>query len=206
MKIIKIEDEKTILLIANALRNGQVLVLPTETVYGLFCDARNKEAIKRIFAIKQRDEKKLIGIFARDIEMAKEFAEIDEVKEKILQKYWPGKITFILKRKGDEESTIGIRIPDYPLFQQLLKEISFPLVQTSANISGQPSPTKIENVFSQFKNQKNQPDLIIDAGDLGDNLASTVVDLTGLKPKILRQGEVVLKDRAFMPREGIEPS
>ncbi len=197
MNILKSSQENLIDKIKACLEKGQVLILPTDTVYGLICDARNKGAVKRIFEIKGRDFNKPIGVFVKDINMAKEFADINQKQEGIMKKYWPGKITFLLKRKNNlpevlfsGSNMIGIRIPDYELIKDLFKQIDFPLAQTSANISGEPASVKINHVLSQLENKK--PDLVIDAGDLAEAESSTVIDLINFKT--LRQGEIVVKE------------
>ena len=199
MKILSIKKKSIMTEIKNALENGQVLVLPCDTVYGLFCHAENQKSINKIFEIKGRDSNKPIGIYVKNIAMAKVLARINKAQEKILQKYWPGKVTFILRKKQGQlknvgaETTIGIRIPDYKLFQNLLEQIDFPLAQTSANISNQPAITKVQEIIDCFENQKQKPDLVIDAGDLPEAQPSTVADLTSEKPKILRQGEIKIE-------------
>lgn len=202
-ELIKISEkkEKAIAIIKKALIEGKIIVLPTDTVYGLVCDARNQEAVRRIFEIKKRLFDKPIGVFVKDIEMAKKVAQIDEEQEKLLKQNWPGKTTFILKKKirkvrprgislssftGTKKS-IGIRIPDYELIRFLFEKIDFPLAQTSANISGQPATTKIKQVLKQLDTQKSRPDLVVDAGNLPESKPSTVIDLTGREPKVLRK-------------------
>lgn len=164
MKIIK-TDLKNLKEIIKLIKKGKVIICPTDTVYGLICNARNEKAVEKFFKIKKREKTKPIGIFVKDIKMAKEIAEIDADQEKLFKKYLPGKITFILPKKQYEtrtrinflsglvgaKGTIGIRIPDYPLMHSLFKEINFPLAQTSANISGQPATTKIKEVLKQFE-------------------------------------------------------
>lgn len=88
---------------------------------------------------------------------------------------------------GLDKNTIAVRIPDYKLIDNLFKIIKVPLVQSSANLSGNSAPTKIKEIIAQFQNQKYQPDLIIDAGNLPKNRPSKVIDLTGGKIKILRK-------------------
>ena len=203
MRILKIFNkkekikEKIIEIIKKALIKGRVIMLPTDTVYGLVCDAGNKKAVRRIFEIKKRPLNKPIGVFVKNIKMAKEITEIDIEQEKLLKTKWPGKFTFILRKKSVDNKTqqifcgtkqsIGMRIPDYELTRALFEKIDFPLAQTSANISGNPATTKISQVLKQFENQKIQPDLIIDTGNLLKSKPSTVIDLTGKEAKILRK-------------------
>lgn len=197
MKILKIKKQnfKEITKIAvQSIKEGKVIICPTDTVYGLLCDAKNKKTIQKLFKIKQRRPQKPIPIFVKDIRAAKKFAFIDKNQEIFLKKVWPGKVTVVLKQKGKlpkiffgDKKTIGLRIPNYKIVNQLLSIINRPLTGTSANISGQPPSTKIKEVISQFKNQKFQPDLILDSGNLRPSKPSTVVDLTGKKIKILRK-------------------
>ena len=194
MKIISLrKDKKTILNIAQALKQGKVLVLPTDTVYGLIADARNKKAIERIFKIKKRPPKKPLPVFVASLAMAKKYAFIDKEKETVLKFFWPGEFTFILRRKKGLPSiafagktTIGLRIPDFWLFKRLFKIIDFPLVQTSANLSGQPPPTKINQVLTYFKKQKQKPDIIFTYKHLKQKQPSIVIDCTFKKAKVLR--------------------
>lgn len=183
-----------------AIREGKVLVCPTDTVYGLLADATNEKAVKKIFRIKKRESKKPIPIFVKDLKMAKQVAEIDKRKEMILKKLWPGKITAVLKKKkgiklfGVASKTIALRVLDYKLVNILLSKLNKPLTGTSANISGKPASTKIKEVISQFKNKKDLPDLILSVCNLKKSLASTVIDLTRNKPKILRKGELKISN------------
>lgn len=176
-----------------AIKQGKVIVCPTDTVYGLIADATSKKAVERIFKIKKRERKNPIPVFVKDIKMAKKLAKIDKKQEKFLKSVWPGKVTAVLEKKktkkiyGVDKKTIALRIPRYRLVNELLKKLSLPLTGTSANISGKSSATEIKKILAQFKNQKYQPDLIINAGDLPRNKPSKVLDLTVFPPKILRQ-------------------
>jgi len=173
------------------IKNGKVLVCPTDTVYGLVTDATNKKAVERLFKIKKREAKKPVPIFVKDIKMAKEFAFIDKEREKFLKKVWPGKITAVLKKKNKEiygvaKKTIALRIPHYKFLNILLKKINLPLTGTSANISGNPSLTKIDDILKEFENKDNQPDLIINVVNLPKSKPSTIINLETQPPEILR--------------------
>jgi len=181
--------------IINIFKKGGVIVCPTDTVYGLIADAANKKAVEKVFKIKKRHKKKAIPIFVKDIKTAKKLAFINKRQEKFLKKVWPGKITVVLKRKPNcglpkilfgGRKTIALRIPNYKMVNNLLEKINKPLTGTSANISGKPASAKIKEVLFQFKNQKLQPDLIIDVGNLKKSKPSKIIDLTKRKPKILR--------------------
>ncbi|MDD5731875.1 MAG: L-threonylcarbamoyladenylate synthase [Patescibacteria group bacterium] len=172
-------------LIINELKSGSVLVFPTDTVYGLIADASDKEAVEKIFRIKRRELNKPLPVFISSLEMAKELAEVNPEQEKELKEKWPGPFSFVLKRKkykkelfGLDNETIALRIPDYPLLQKVLTEINIPLVQTSANISGQPATGNIQEIIGQFSNQEIQPDIVFNAGNLPEAKPSTIIDLT----------------------------
>jgi L-threonylcarbamoyladenylate synthase len=183
MKIIK--RGKNLNTVVEIMKEGKVVVCPTDTVYGLIADATDKKAIKKLFKIKKRKTSKPVPLFVKDLKEAKKIAQINKSKEQFLKKVWPGKITVVLKRKktkkklyGIDKRTIALRIPEYRLVNNLLRKVGFPLTGTSANISGKPATAKIRKVVEQFKNKKFQPDLIVDAGNLKASKPSMVIDLT----------------------------
>ncbi len=192
MKVVK-QSKQSQALAIRTIKAGGVVVFPTDTVYGLICDAFNKKAVEKIFKIKKRPKGKSISIFVNDLKSAKEFAKINLKYEKFLKKSWPGAITAVLKPKrklppniSQGKGTIGVRVPNYKLIDGLILKNKAPLAETSANISGQPATTKINEVLNYFIDAKFRPDLIIDAGNLPERGPSKVVDLTGDKIKILR--------------------
>jgi len=197
MRILKLSQKnlkEIVEIAAKSIQQGKVLVCPTDTVYGLVCDATNEKAVEKVFKIKRRVAKKPIPIFVKDTKMAKKLAKIDKKQEKFLKSVWPGKVTVVLRTKkkfpkgiGKPKKEIGLRIPNYKFINQLLSIVDCPLTGTSANISGKPPSTKIKEVLEQFKNQKSLPDLVIDVGNLKPSKPSTVIDLTTSPPKILRQ-------------------
>ncbi len=203
MKILKVnpenlrESEEAIVEAAKTMLSGGTVVFPTDTVYGLGCDATNETAVRRIFKIKSRDERKPMSIIARDLEMIKKVAFVDRKMEQALSAIWPGAITAILWRRhklpdilSAGQETIGIRIPDYKFTFCLSENMGRPYVATSANISGEPATNKINEVVGYFEGRFCQPDLILDAGDLKFCEPSTILDMTGPKPKIVRIGPV----------------
>ena len=203
MKILKVnpenlrESEEAIVEAAKVMLAGGTVVFPTDTVYGLGCDATNEYAVKRIFKIKERKETNPLAVIVRDIEMVKKVAFVDRRLEKALNMVWPGAITVILWKKYKlpeiltaKEQTIGLRIPDYKLTQFLAENMGRPFVATSANISGQQATNKISEVLNYFEKSLVKPDLILDAGDLKCSEPSTVLDLSVEKPKITRIGPV----------------
>ena len=206
MKIIKICSKnfnKTIKEIIKSIKKGEVIICPTDTVYGLIADARNEQAVKKIFKIKKRKKRKALPIFAKDVRMVERLALTNKEQKFFLKKAWPGEITVVLRRKNSYYlpkvlfggiKTIGLRIPKYKLINILIKEVNRPLVGTSANISGKSGSNEIGKILSQFKGKKFQPDLVIDAGNLKKNKPSVIIDLTGSNLKILRTGRLSKKE------------
>jgi len=180
-----------------SLERGQVVVCPTDTVYGLLADATNDKAVERVFQIKKRNKKKAISIFVKDIEMAAKYVLMDKDMENFLDEIWPGRITVALKKKNrsglskkisGSKKTIGLRIPEYKLIHEIIKKFKKPLTGTSANISGKSSTVKIEEIYKYFEDEQIRPDLILSAGNLPYNVPSTVIDFSNDKPKIIRRG------------------
>jgi L-threonylcarbamoyladenylate synthase len=205
MKLIKYNPEKRKELIeeiVDYLKEGKVIVLPTDTVYGLVADATNEKAVRKVFQIKKRKKEKALSVFIKNIESAKDYAIVGSSQESFLDEVWPGKVTAILRRKEKcslpailfgKENTIGFRIPGCELIYEIIDIFKKPLTGTSANISGNSSSVKIDRVIKQFENQKYQPDLVIDVGDLEISKPSTVIDLTRPEPRVLRIGSALRK-------------
>ncbi len=182
------------------LKNGGVIICPTDTVYGFLADAQNKKAVDKIFKIKKRPKSKPLPVFFKDIKMAIKIVDVSKEQEKVLSKFWPGKYTFVLKRNidvgrlsnsgstlyGVNNKTIAIRIPKHKFLNNLLKKINRPLVQTSVNISGQESFKKIRDIIENFKGDL-RVDLTINGGNLLKSKPSRIVDLSKGKIKTLRK-------------------
>jgi len=175
------------------LERGGVLVCPTDTVYGLLADATNKKAVQKIFSIKGREKSKPLPIFVKDIAMARTLAKISLKQEKHMRKVWPGKVTLVLKSKGvlpketGTKEDIGIRIPKHTFLQAILRKAKIPLTGTSANLTGKPSLSFGSDVKEVFQKGRYKPDVIFDAGKLPDSRSSKVIDIIGIKPKVLRK-------------------
>lgn len=207
MEILKVDPENlresktAIQKAAQIVKQGGVVVIPTDTTYVFTCDVSNEFAVKQIFKIKKRPLTKPIPIFVSDVSMAKKLAYINAKIEKALNLIWPGSVTAVLERKKilpeivyGNKNTVGLRLPDYKLVHFLQDLVLKPLSGTSANISDMPVAYKIQDVLEQFKNQTFKPDLILDAGELKNIQPSTVIDFIGPKPKILRIGPVSKKE------------
>lgn len=183
---------------AEVLRLGGTVVFPTETVYGLGANALDANAIKKIFTAKGRPSDNPLIVHISDIRDVKDLAiEIPESFYRLADRFWPGPITFILKKSkfvpdlvSAGLNTIGIRIPRHPIALSLLRQAGVPVAAPSANISGSPSPTNVHHVITDLN---GKVDVIIDGGECEFGLESTVLDLTGNFPMILRPGGVTLE-------------
>lgn len=182
------------------LGNGNAVVFPTDTLYGLGVDALNPEAVGRLFALKKRPADKPVPIFVKDLAMAKELAFIDKRQERILEKAWPGPFTFVLDKKekvGERlaagTQTVGLRIPDNKFCAALLNEANRPVTASSANVSGMQPSRDIDIIVEQFRKHSVTPDFIVDSGVLEKRNPSMVVDIRGEEPKILRMSEGTLE-------------
>jgi len=176
---------------AALLKKGGVIICPTDTVYGFLADASNKKAVDKIYSIKKRPKSKPLSLFVANVKMAGEIAQIDARQAKMLKKFWPGKVTAILKRKpgvilyGLKKDSVAIRIPSHSFLLKLLNKVNIPLVQTSVNISTEEPLNSIEPISDTFA--KNRlVGLIIDGGSIKNAKPSKIVDLTGKKLTRLR--------------------
>lgn len=178
------------------INRGKVICIPTETVYGLVCDATNPKAVDLIYQLKGRDNKTPLAIFVKNINDAANFGIITDVAKRMFENFCPGAITIIVKQNSTnflapnvakDLDTIAIRIPDNKICQDILNGLDHPIVATSANPSGQPAATDFEKAVSYFK---NKIDVIVDGGKCQMQQASTIVDTTCTPIKILRQGPI----------------
>ena len=168
-------------------RPGAVLLLPTETVYGLVCRAEDEAACRKLFELKQRPASKVIGWFVSGEAMLKKYGvTVDARCRELLRRYTPGALTVIASTESG--STQGFRIPDDQLLLRILELLDEPLAQTSANASGNPDAANCAEALAQLH---GKVDFYVDGGAVPEErCASTVVDATGSGLKILRQGTV----------------
>lgn len=199
MQHIKIDPEKPeqhiIELTAETILNHGLVVVPTETVYGLVCSAFDSEAVNRIYELKGRTFSKPLPVFFNGIpQITDNLGEIPNSAKILFEKCSPGPLTVVLscgKRLPvcitANTDTVGIRIPRSKFLISLIDKIGQPLASTSANRSNQPSYTDPNNIVTELG---ESVDLILDAGIYGSGLPSTVIDLTGETPQVLREGEI----------------
>lgn len=177
------------------LRKGGVIGYPTETVYGIGSNIFSEAAIDRIYNLKNRDRSKALIVIAADIIQIGDLVEdIPEAAERLMENFWPGPLTLVFRAASEllgspfhRSSTIAIRIPDCPICLALLKSSGFPIISTSANRSNEPPAVTAEQVNEIFGDQL---DLIIDGSETLSTTPSTVVDVTRLPVRVLREGAI----------------
>lgn len=178
---------------AQHLREGRLVAFPTETVYGLGADARSAEALQRMFAAKQRPADHPVIVHIGDVSHLDQWAaEIPDTALRLAEALWPGPLTLILKRAPEVidaitggQTTIGIRIPSHPVALALLREFGGGIAAPSANRFGQISPTRAEHVAEGLGDRVS---LIVDGGSCIVGIESSIVDLSGMRPRLLRPG------------------
>lgn len=178
---------------AQAIKQGGLVAMPTETVYGLAANALNADAVAAIFVAKGRPQDNPLIVHVDGLVMARHLGEMDERAEALAAQFWPGPLTLVVKSLGTVPpvvtaglDTVGLRMPDCDMALSLISAASVPLAAPSANKSGSPSPTSAAHVLSDF----GEALLIIDGGDCRIGLESTVLDVSGALPVILRPGAV----------------
>ena len=177
----------------DAVHDGEVVGLPTDTVYGLGVDPLNEEAVGHLFEIKGRPDHKPVGVLVATVQQAQVIGEIDGAGLKLARRHWPGALTLVVRPKviladwvGDTvRETVGVRVPDHPVAQSLL-ERSGPLAVTSANRSGGPEATNEIEAREIFGDEVS----VYLEGDSPGREASTVVDATTEAIVVLREGPV----------------
>ena len=178
------------------IKRGEIIFIPTDTVYGIAASPYNEKAVKKIFSIKQRSVSSSLVLLCSNIKMAKKYAIFNKISIKLIDMFWPGPLTLILKRKLtskiskfglNKNNSIGIRVPDYDLVKKIINQCNFPIFCTSANISGNKSLTTVKDIKENFQNKKIT---IMNGGRTKLGKDSTIVDVTKNKINILREGYI----------------
>lgn len=187
-----------ILKASNIIKDGGIVVFPTETVYGIGTDALNNSAIEKLYNIKKRPHKKPISVLVSNFEMITKVAkEISDIEWKIIKNFFPGPLTIVLIKKESisniltgGEATIGVRMPDNQIALKLIEYVGKPVATSSANISGERSGIDIENIKKTFV---NKVDYYLDGKCNKTSIPSTVIKVTNGKIEILREGTITKK-------------
>ena len=184
---------------SQVIKEGGVIVFPTQYLYGLGADALNAEAVDRIFEIKQRSyHKPLLVLIPHRKDLTKLVQHVSSAAVDIMNYFWPGAVTLIFKARDTlpenltaKTGKVGIRMPQHPVALALSRSVGCPLTATSANITGTSGCSTVSDINLRIS---NKVDLILDAGPLKGGIGSTVVDVTVDPPKILREGAIPAKD------------
>lgn len=182
-------EPRKILRVVNILRNGGLIVYPTDTIYGLGCNLLNKKAIERLCQVKQIKPQKLnLSFICHDIsEVARYVRRIETPVYKVLRRTLPGPFTYILEASGNsEKKTVGIRIPGHEVPLALVKELGNPIITSSIKDDDE-IKTYTTDPEEIYEDLKHKVDVVIDSG-VGGNIPSTIVDFTSDEPVVIRHG------------------
>ncbi len=181
------------------LKRGGVIAFPTDTVYGLGASIADERAVEKIYRLKSRPLHRPLPVLLAKISQISELAHpIPEIAWELAYKFLPGGLTLVLPKLASVSSVVtgggnmvALRVPNHPVPQALVEGLGSPIVGTSANLSGEPPAMSAQEVFSQFD---ARIDLVIDGGPCSGGKESTIVDLTGDKARILRQGAIPVEE------------
>ena len=220
MAPIETATDDTLANASDILRRGGLVAFPTETVYGLGADARNDDAVARVFAAKDRPSFNPLIVHIADLAAAETLGAFNDRARALAAEFWPGPLSLVLPRRPDSGlsllvsaglDTVALRVPAHPLSQTLLTRFAGPIAAPSANRAGEVSPTAAAHVAESLG---DGVDLIVDGGECTVGLESTVVDLCGARAAILRHGAVTREqlervlgpiDDASIPEPGAAP-
>lgn len=214
-RVIKINkdniEKKLIQEAANIIKNGGLVAFPTETVYGLGANGLDENAVRKIFKAKGRPQDNPLILHIHSMEQIKELVrEIPDLSIKVMGEFWPGPLTILFKRSSKVPDiitagldTVALRMPKNDIALGIIKASNCPIAAPSANTSGRPSPTSSDHVIQDLM---GKADMIIDGGITGIGLESTVLDLSGDIPMILRPGGVTLEDLRRVIPDVVEDS
>jgi len=184
---------------AQVIQEGGLVLFPTETVYGIGANALNDEAVKKIFVAKGREQDNPLILHIADMDMLSQIAEnISELEYRLMDSFWPGPFTIVLNKKVEIANvatcggnTVAVRMPSNKIAHDLIQYANVPIAAPSANISGRPSGTKLQDILEELK---DKVDYYIDGGECDIGLESTVVRVVDDEVKILRPGRIMKEE------------
>ncbi|MET0594728.1 MAG: L-threonylcarbamoyladenylate synthase [Polyangiaceae bacterium] len=182
----------------DALEAGEIVGYPTDTVYGIGCDLFSKKSIDRLYQIKEMDRTQKLALICPDLKSAARYAIVEDATYRLLRKYLPGPYTFILEATREvpkivqnKRRTIGVRIPDHPVVQAIVHGLGKPIMSTTAAPHGEDPYIDPHEIDDRFKGLA----LVLDGG-VGGTVPTTVIDLTGGYPQVIREGAGSIEDFA----------
>lgn len=191
----KTEIDKVLKKLSYEISLGKVAILPTSTIYGICTNALNKDSVERIYEIKKRNKEKPLIVLVNGIQMLNKITYgLSNLEEKIINKFWPGPLTLVLKKKKcisnvvtGGKDTVGIRWDSNYIINEIITNANVPIVAPSANISGNCNADSIENIEEEIK---EKVDYIVDVGRLSDLKESTLIKVKNENLEILREGKI----------------
>ena len=182
---------------ARIIRQGGLVIFPTETVYGIAADANNPKAMERLAIVKRRSVEKRFSILIAHRGIIDNYSCYTEPNlYKLIDKYWPGPLTVIVPSKNDSGDTVGIRMPDHTVALRLVEESGCTIAAPSANLEGKKAPTNVQEALEDLD---GLVDLAIDGGPVDFGISSTVVDFTKPKPTVIRITKAHIEFQRFWP-------
>ena len=181
------------------LSGGGVIALPTDTLYGISANALDADAASKVFGVKGREERSPLPIFVSDSgDLCKYGRDVPDIAVRLAEAFWPGKLTIVVGKSDQIPdvvsgglNTVGLRVPDHPAPREIVAQLGAPITATSANVSGKPALTTAADVLAELGSRL---DLVLDGGNLAPSLPSTVIDVTTVPPRILRDGAASASD------------
>ena len=181
------------------LRDGGVIALPTDTLYGISANALDSDSASKVFGVKGRQERSPLPIFISDPDDLHRYGrDVPDAALRLAEAFWPGKLTIVVKKSelipavvSGGLDTVGLRVPDHPAPREVVARLGAPITATSANVSGRPPLTAAADVVNELGHNL---DLVLDGGVLAPSAPSTVIDATANPPRILREGALSASD------------
>ncbi|MCJ7511330.1 MAG: L-threonylcarbamoyladenylate synthase [Dehalococcoidia bacterium] len=208
-RVLKADAQDALTEAVAVLKGGGLVAYPSDTVYGLGAAASDERAVARVFAVKGRPSEKALPLLLAEAEdMAPLCAEVPAAAKLLVEHFWPGPLTLVLRRSPTFHSAalgggekVALRVPDHPLLRELIRALGEPITGTSANRSGRPSCRTAAEVEEELA---DAVDLIIDGGPSRAGQESTVVDITEDTPRIMREGAISRREIEKVLGQGVE--
>jgi L-threonylcarbamoyladenylate synthase len=200
MRILPINDPSAIPEAVSALRQGLLIVFPTDTAYALGADIFNVQALEAVQRLKGRSAPKPLALIASDLAQVEQFTEVTPSERLLAERYWPGPLTIlfqpreaITKQVTIGQSRVGIRVPNSTVARTIAAKLGRPVVATSANLTGEVAPYSTAVIVQAFQGRSDAPVVLLDAGELSVVPPSTIVELLDEKVIVRRPGPITVE-------------